>query len=145
MCFSSEIWCAQRPANTLQHDMQWSLQLQIDWYKQHGLESIEMRLSERLNQPVKHLPASLTHHVFGYCLNRPVNQLPAFVTLHKLGQHFNQSVEQLPPSITHATFGREFNQPVNLPESANLPTSVGLAVQIQQNKSASTIVECPDH
>ena len=102
-------WACESGAlrRVLWHDTRWSLQSQIDWYKQHGLENMDLRFGDKFNQisPVDQLSASVTHLTLGDQFNHPVDQLPSSLTHLTFGEGFNHPVDQLPSSLTHLTLG----------------------------------------
>jgi len=70
-------------------------------------------LTFRGRQPVKRIPSSVIHLIFGTKFDQRVDNLPSSITHLIFGLEFNQRVDHLPPNITHLTFGMRFNQPVD--------------------------------
>lgn len=69
----------------------------------------------RFNQPIKvgTIAESVTHLYFGVIFNQPIKWLPSSLTLLKFGDCFNQPLDNLPSSITHLVLGHSFNYPIS--------------------------------
>lgn len=77
-----------------------------------------LKFDSHVDEPVDHLPQTLTSVVFGDRFNQPVDTLPQTLKSIKFGNNFNQPVDNLPKSLESLTFGNDFDHPVNnLPEN----------------------------
>ncbi len=59
----------------------------------------QLTLGELFNQPIDHLPNSITHLILGECFNIEIKKLPESLTNLTFGNIFNKKINNLPSSI----------------------------------------------